>query len=90
MCTIVAVADDHVEGGLYISPEFQLGQVYDGTCDSPDQDVVLFRPIYPCVQPQTDITTLSHTNSTQDIGIEHDSFLDLETQALHPEKCTSV
>ncbi len=21
----------HVEGGMYISPEFQLGQVYDGT-----------------------------------------------------------
>lgn len=27
---IVETASSHVEGGLYIGPEFLLGQVYDG------------------------------------------------------------
>lgn len=42
------VASDHVEGGMYIGPEFQLGQVYDGTMD-PSETVVLYRPVYICV-----------------------------------------
>lgn len=34
-----------MEGGSYISPEFQLGQVYDGTAVE-DENVVLYRPVY--------------------------------------------
>ena len=44
------VASDHVEGGMYIGPEFQLGQVYDGGLDT-SESVVLYRPVYVCVQP---------------------------------------
>uniref|UniRef100_T1J719 Arrestin C-terminal-like domain-containing protein n=1 Tax=Strigamia maritima TaxID=126957 RepID=T1J719_STRMM len=42
------VAADHVEGGLYIGPEFQLGQVYDGSTDEAET-VVLYKPVYVCV-----------------------------------------
>lgn len=38
-------------GGMYTSPEFQIGQVYDGTMNVPD-DVVLYRPVYVKVLPQ--------------------------------------
>lgn len=43
-------ASSHVEGGLYIGPEFLLGQVYDG-CDSSgrNEPVVLYRPVYVTV-----------------------------------------
>ena len=42
---------DHVEGGLYIGPEFQLGQVYDGTLGMEEgETVVLYRPVYICVR----------------------------------------
>lgn len=49
-------ADDHVEGGIYISPEFQLGQVYDGAADVME-DVILYRPVYVCVphSPGSDV-----------------------------------
>lgn len=49
------VCCDHVEGGMYIGPEFQLGQVYDGNFDpgsggaSTGDPVVLYRPVYVCV-----------------------------------------
>ena len=43
------VGCDHVEGGAYIGPEFQLGQVYDGSIDLSDA-VVLYRPVYVCVK----------------------------------------
>ena len=40
-----------VEGGNYISPEFQLGQVYDGSTENRDNDVIVFyRPVYICVR----------------------------------------
>lgn len=42
-------AASHVEGGLYIGPEFLLGQVYDGGV-SEHQPVVLYRPVYVCVE----------------------------------------
>ncbi|CAG0906350.1 unnamed protein product, partial [Cyprideis torosa] len=42
------VAADHVEGGLYIGPEFLLGQVYDGALDT-SEPLVIYRPVYPCV-----------------------------------------
>ncbi len=48
------VCCDHVEGGLYIGPEFQLGQVYDGTLGVEDgETVVLYRPVYVCVRKAT-------------------------------------
>lgn len=42
-------ACEHVEGGRYVGPEFQLGQVYDGGPNTCDADVVLYRPVYVCV-----------------------------------------
>ncbi|VDN60439.1 unnamed protein product [Dracunculus medinensis] len=38
----------HVEGGRYVSPEFRLGQVYDGrTLDEGNaDDLILYRPVY--------------------------------------------
>ncbi|CAG7716415.1 unnamed protein product, partial [Allacma fusca] len=52
------VASDHAEGGMYIGPEFQLGQVYDGGQDTGDT-IVLYRPVYPTIR-------LSNTKSTRD------------------------
>ncbi|ODM89666.1 Arrestin domain-containing protein 2 [Orchesella cincta] len=46
------VASDHVEGGMYIGPEFQLGQVYDGTTEFGDS-IVLYRPVYINIVPST-------------------------------------
>lgn len=52
-------ADSHVEGGIYISPEFQLGQVYDGGLMDPGLDLtsdreplILYRPVYLCIVRQ--------------------------------------
>jgi len=42
---------DHAEGGMYIGPEFQLGQVYDGSQENGDS-VVLYRPVYASVVSQ--------------------------------------
>ncbi|XP_013414135.1 arrestin domain-containing protein 3 [Lingula anatina] len=50
---------DTAEGGMYISPEFQLGQVYDGT-ESGDE-TVLYRPVYACV-PHEKITVTNVPN----------------------------
>lgn len=38
-----------MEGGRYVGPEFQLGQVYDGGPTTSETDVVLYRPVYVCV-----------------------------------------
>lgn len=46
------VAADYVEGGMYIGPEFQLGQVYDGGLDTTDP-ILLYRPVYVCVGPKS-------------------------------------
>ncbi|KAK3592075.1 hypothetical protein CHS0354_019330, partial [Potamilus streckersoni] len=43
------VAVPNVEGGNYISPEFQLGQVYMGDDSNIHDDVILFRPHYVCL-----------------------------------------
>lgn len=45
----VEPACEHVEGGRYVGPEFQLGQVYDGGPSTTVDDVVLYRPVYVCV-----------------------------------------
>ena len=54
MCTDVAA--DHVEGGQYISPEFQIGQVYDGSAATDATDVVLYRPTYVNLVPRPAVT----------------------------------
>ena len=52
---------DYVEGGRYISPEFRLGQVYDGNQPTGDreneveeeeeEDIILYRPVYvKCIE----------------------------------------
>ncbi|XP_005101395.2 uncharacterized protein LOC101860258 [Aplysia californica] len=41
-------ANPNVEGGMYISPEFQLGQVYMGEEVDPET-TILYRPMYVCV-----------------------------------------
>lgn len=40
---------------MYISSEFQLGQVYTGEGEEPDDEVILYRPVYVCV-PHEKIT----------------------------------
>ena len=55
-------ADDHVEGGIYVSPEFQLGQVYDGAADVME-DVILYRPVYVCSVPTSAATDLGNGHS---------------------------
>jgi hypothetical protein len=48
-----------VEGGMYIGPEFQLGQVYDGGGDgAAGEPVLLYRPVYVCI-PNVITTTPS-------------------------------
>ncbi|CAP23657.2 Protein CBR-ARRD-6 [Caenorhabditis briggsae] len=39
---------NHVEGGKYVSPEFRLGQVYDGEGEeiNKEEEIVLYRPVY--------------------------------------------
>ncbi len=52
-----------MEGGVYISPEFQLGQVYDGGLDS-DEDIILYQPVYVCVPHQKkDVNNLNNAPS---------------------------
>ncbi|XKL64211.1 hypothetical protein PGB90_004297 [Kerria lacca] len=41
------VASEHAEGGMYIAPEFLLGQVYDG---ANQETIVLYRPVYVAVR----------------------------------------
>ncbi|KHJ41919.1 arrestin domain protein [Trichuris suis] len=43
----------HVEGGMYVSPEFQLGQVYDGSTTEHDH-ILLYRPVYVCISDRTE------------------------------------
>ena len=51
-----------LRAGIYVSPEFQLGQVYDGTGGGMDEDVVLYRPVYCCV-PHEKITVTNTNNA---------------------------
>ena len=52
-----------MEGGLYISPEFQLGQVYDGTHEH-EEDIILYRPVYVCVpHEKIKVTNTNNANT---------------------------
>ncbi|RUS88856.1 hypothetical protein EGW08_003401 [Elysia chlorotica] len=56
------VAAPNTEGGMYISPEFQLGQVYMGDEVDPETDqTILYRPVYVCVSSdETSVRTGSN------------------------------
>lgn len=58
---------DHVEGGMYIGPEFLLGQVYDGTlgCVEEGETVVLYRPVYVCVKNKATKTEQGSSSTTK-------------------------
>lgn len=57
---------DHAEGGTYIGPEFQLGQVYDGTLGTDmGETVVLYRPVYVCVKHPTRPSIVASTMQQQ-------------------------
>ena len=64
-------AVENVEGGKYISSEFQLGQVYMGDEHTEgEEDTVLYRPVYPCVphdrKPVTNTKGASASGSSDD------------------------
>ena len=67
MCTpmcfgaFLDIASGNVEGGIYISPEFQLGQVYDGGIET-DEEIILYRPVYVYV-PHDKVTVQGTNNS---------------------------
>lgn len=65
----VEPADEHVEGGIYISPEFQLGQVYDGAADVVE-DVILYRPVYVCA-PRPAGSDIGNGHSPSVRGVDH-------------------
>lgn len=91
---------------MYVSPEFQLGQVYDGTGDmgADDHDVVLYRPVYCCV-PHDKVTVTNTNNakskssnssrkasssSSQERLMLNDTTAATEEEAGATEKMTSV
>jgi hypothetical protein len=64
------VCASHVEGGLYVSPEFQIGQVYDGTFVADEDSVLLYRPVYvrltlPPTQPTPGATDIDNGYSVK-------------------------
>ena len=58
-----------MEGGIYISPEFQLGQVYDGAADVVE-DVILYRPVYVCA-PRPPGSDIGNGHSPSVRGADH-------------------
>ncbi len=94
---ITEIAAENVEGGLYISPEFQLGQVYDGTVTDGD-DVVLYRPVYGCVPHEkmcvTNTNNAGKAKRNTEPSTEHDRLIshnhDHEEDVATTEKMTSV
>lgn len=76
------VAAEYVEGGKYISSEFQLGQVYMGDDFQDNEEVVLYRPVYSCV-PHEKITV---TNTKSSSKTKHPSESQAgETEASNEE-----
>ena len=69
VCERTEPADEHVEGGIYISPEFQLGQVYDGAADVVE-DVILYRPVYVCA-PRPPGSDIGNGHSPSVRGADH-------------------
>ncbi|XP_055638835.1 arrestin domain-containing protein 3-like [Toxorhynchites rutilus septentrionalis] len=70
------VAIDHVEGGIYIGPEFLLGEVYDG-CNVSDNEYrdlgPVFRPVYLTVirsSQQISARAAGRTNRKKSCDVE--------------------
>jgi len=68
---------DHCEGGIYIGPEFQLGQVYDGSLglgDDTGETIVLYQPMYVSVKNNRQLSELSEndtkSNAQKSNGVE--------------------
>ncbi|ELT96773.1 hypothetical protein CAPTEDRAFT_177316 [Capitella teleta] len=83
------IADERVEGGMYISPEFQLGQVYDGTANSHDE-IVLYRPVYVCV-PHERFSVTNANNAVSSDRCKGETSRQLQQQPQQPNtESTSV
>ncbi|CAL8089540.1 unnamed protein product [Orchesella dallaii] len=81
------VASDHVEGGMYIGPEFQLGQVYDGTTEFGDS-IVLYRPVYINVIPSTAATT--NSSAAQPAPTSSSKLKSLKNAILKPSSTSTT
>lgn len=81
-------ASHKTEGGMYISPEFQLGQVYDGT-GTHDEDIILYRPVYVCVpHEKIEVTNIHNFNDTT---VNSEGKVSLKSKRSgREEKMTSV
>ena len=101
---IPETAQGNVEGGIYISPEFQLGQVYDGNQYDNAEDIVLYRPHYVCIPHDKVPVTNTNNAFPSTSGVSNNSAatpivassskgdskdLDIETE-LTSEQMTSV
>lgn len=87
-------ASDTVEGGIYVSPEFQLGQVYDGSGFSEDYGV-LYRPVYCCVpHERINVTNTNNAPAKRKTSTSSHDRLMLNDQSAEEEdtaeKMTSV
>ena len=73
---ILGACCEHVEGGLYIGPEFQLGQVYDGTLGTEEgETIVLYRPVYVYVKKLEDKSNeIDNPCTSKSAGINSTSF----------------
>lgn len=59
-----------MEGGIYISSEFQMGQVYMGETDDNDMDeIILYRPVYACVPHQRMCVTNTEKSSKENLEL---------------------
>lgn len=65
---------DHAEGGVYIGPEFQLGQVYDGTLGIEEgETLLLYRPVYACVKPSASKSSSKRRDGTKNKDVSKGS-----------------
>ncbi|XP_033737483.1 arrestin domain-containing protein 3-like [Pecten maximus] len=60
------VAAENVEGGMYISSEFQVGQVYTGDEEENETEMfIIYRPVYICIPHER----IKVTNTEKDVNI---------------------
>lgn len=85
-----------MEGGNYISPELQVGQVYDGTSGQAEETII-YQPVYVCVpHKKLNIKNISHTiqSSQSDIikasGATTSFKADSQEMELESGRLTSV
>ncbi|KAH9423468.1 hypothetical protein DERP_003747 [Dermatophagoides pteronyssinus] len=84
------VCCDHVEGGQYIGPEFQLGQVYDGSLGMEEgETIVLYRPVYVCVRKSTAHQQQHHQSQSSSATTTKQSQQPISTISKKPISETS-